>query len=302
MSNCKEDVYKRQALVAAKQTNSAPVHKITIIPRTSGALGYTMQVEEDERYLLTKEEAMARIATLTGGRAAEELIFNSSTTGAANDIEKATKLARAMVTRYGMSEEFGMVALETVTNPYLGGDTTLTCSSETAAAVDKAVIEIIRKAHATAVNILKDNMDKLHELARHPVSYTHLNIMYIEYIIYRYCFLAISINKEAGMDIRQFQDLMWELFRSISHGINGTVRLIADSKGITMTQMRILVELKHRGESPVGDLALAVDSAPGNTSAMCKTLEKKGDVYKRQPKKPKFVKHKIVIIIIGTGV
>ncbi|NLO66910.1 MAG: cell division protein FtsH, partial [Firmicutes bacterium] len=155
------------ALVAAKQTNSAPVHKITIIPRTSGALGYTMQVEEDERYLLTKEEAMARIATLTGGRAAEELIFNSSTTGAANDIEKATKLARAMVTRYGMSEEFGMVALETVTNPYLGGDTTLTCSSETAAAVDKAVIEIIRKAHATAVNILKDNMDKLHELARH---------------------------------------------------------------------------------------------------------------------------------------
>lgn len=155
------------ALVAAKQTNSAPVHKITIIPRTSGALGYTMQVEEDERYLLTKEEAMARIATLTGGRAAEELIFNSSTTGAANDIEKATKLARAMVTRYGMSEEFGMVALETVTNPYLGGDTTLTCSSETAAAVDKAMIEIIRKAHATAVNILKDNMDKLHELARH---------------------------------------------------------------------------------------------------------------------------------------
>lgn len=154
------------ALVAAKQTNSAPVHKITIIPRTSGALGYTMQVEEGERYLMSKEDAMARIATLTGGRAAEELIFNSSTTGAANDIEQATRLARAMVTRYGMTEKFGMVALETVSNPYLGGDTTLTCSSETAAEIDQAVIEIIKKAHETAINILKDNMDKLHELAR----------------------------------------------------------------------------------------------------------------------------------------
>lgn len=154
------------ALVAAKQTNSAPVTKITIIPRTSGALGYTMQVEEDERYLMSKEDAMARIATITGGRAAEELIFNSATTGAANDIEQATKLARAMITRYGMSEQFGMVALETVSNPYLGGDSMLTCSSETAAEVDKAVIALIKQAHETAINILKDNLDKLHELAR----------------------------------------------------------------------------------------------------------------------------------------
>ena len=123
------------ALVAAKQSNSAPVHKITIVPRTSGALGYTMQVEEDERYLLSKEEAMARLATITGGRAAEELIFNTATTGAANDIEQATRLARAMVTRYGMSDKFGMIALETMTNPYLGEDTTMTCSSETAAEV-----------------------------------------------------------------------------------------------------------------------------------------------------------------------
>ncbi|NMB00738.1 MAG: ATP-dependent zinc metalloprotease FtsH [Firmicutes bacterium] len=154
------------ALVAAKQSNSAPVHKITIIPRTSGALGYTMQVEEDERYLMSKKDAMARLATITGGRAAEELVFNSATTGAANDIEQATRLARAMVTRYGMTDKFGMIALETVSNPYLGGDTTLTCSGETAAEVDKAVIEIIKKAHETAIDILKDNMDKLHELAR----------------------------------------------------------------------------------------------------------------------------------------
>jgi cell division protease FtsH len=154
------------ALVAAKQSNSAPVHKITIVPRTSGALGYTMQVEEDERYLLSKEEAMARLATITGGRAAEELIFNTATTGAANDIEQATRLARAMVTRYGMSDKFGMIALETMTNPYLGEDTTMTCSSETAAEVDKAVMEIINKAHERAIDILKDNMDKLHELAR----------------------------------------------------------------------------------------------------------------------------------------
>lgn len=154
------------ALVAAKQTNSAPVTKITIIPRTSGALGYTMQVEEDERYLMSKEDAMARIATITGGRAAEELVFKSATTGAANDIEQATKLARAMITRYGMSDQFGMVAFETVSNPYLGGDSMLTCSSETAAEIDKAVIGLIKKAHETAINILKDNMDKLHELAR----------------------------------------------------------------------------------------------------------------------------------------
>jgi cell division protease FtsH len=154
------------ALVAAKQNNSAPVHKITIIPRTSGALGYTMQVEEDERYLMSKEEVMARIATITAGRAAEELIFNSVTTGAANDIEQATNLARAMVTRYGMSEKFGMVALETVANPYLGEKSSLTCSSETAAEIDKAVIELINRGHETAINILKDNLDKLHELAQ----------------------------------------------------------------------------------------------------------------------------------------
>ncbi|HPT83420.1 MAG TPA: ATP-dependent zinc metalloprotease FtsH, partial [Limnochordia bacterium] len=155
------------ALVAAKQTNSAPVHKITIIPRTSGALGYTLQLEEDDRYLLTREEAFARLATLTGGRAAEELVFNTATTGAANDIEQATRLARAMVTRYGMSDKFGMVALETLTNPYLGEDTAMVCSSETAAEVDRAVMELINKAHERAISILKDNADKLHELARH---------------------------------------------------------------------------------------------------------------------------------------
>ena len=154
------------ALVAAKQSDSAPVTKITIIPRTSGALGYTMQVEENERHLMSKQDAMSKIATITGGRAAEELIFNTSTTGAANDIEQATKLARAMVTRYGMSDQFGMVALETLSNPYLGGDSSLTCSSETAAEIDKAVIELIKRGHETAINVLKDNVDKLHELAR----------------------------------------------------------------------------------------------------------------------------------------
>ncbi len=154
------------ALVAAKQSNSAPVTKITIVPRTSGALGYTMQVEEDERHLMSKEDAMNRIATLTGGRAAEELIFNTATTGAANDIEQATKLARAMVTRYGMSERFGMVAFETLSNPYLGGDSSMNCSSETSAEIDKEVIRIVKQGHETAISILKDNMDKLHELSR----------------------------------------------------------------------------------------------------------------------------------------
>ena len=153
------------ALVAAKQKNSAPVHKITIIPRTSGALGYTMQVDEGEKFLLSKEEALARIATLTGGRSAEELIFNTCTSGASNDIEKATQLARAMVTRYGMSENFDMMALETVNNQYLGGDTSLACSSETAARVDEEVKELIKKAHLNAVKILSDNIEKLHELA-----------------------------------------------------------------------------------------------------------------------------------------
>ena len=155
------------ALVAAKQKNSAPVHKITIIPRTSGALGYTMQVDEGEKFLLSKEEAFARIATLTGGRSAEELIFNTCTSGASNDIEKATQLARAMVTRYGMSENFDMMALETVNNQNLGGDTSLACSSETAARVDEEVKELIKKAHLNAVKILSDNIEKLHELAHY---------------------------------------------------------------------------------------------------------------------------------------
>jgi cell division protease FtsH len=153
------------ALVAAKQTESAPVHKITIVPRTSGALGYTMQVEEGERNLMSKEEAFNKIATLTGGRAAEELVFNSITTGASNDIEQATKIARAMVTRFGMSENFGMTALETVTNQYLGGDTSLACSAETAAKIDAEVVSIIKNAHAKAREILKENQGKLKELA-----------------------------------------------------------------------------------------------------------------------------------------
>lgn len=155
------------ALVAAKQKNSAPVHKITIIPRTSGALGYTMQVDEGEKVLMSKEEALARIATLTGGRSAEELIFNSCTSGASNDIEQATKLARAMVTRYGMSGSFDMIALETVNNPYLGSDTSLACSPETAAKIDDEVNKIVKTQHEKAVRILSENIDKLHELARY---------------------------------------------------------------------------------------------------------------------------------------
>ncbi|MEY8355764.1 ATP-dependent zinc metalloprotease FtsH [Lachnospiraceae bacterium 54-53] len=155
------------ALVAASQNHSAPVHKITIIPRTSGALGYTMQVDEEERHLLTKEAALSKIATFTGGRAAEELIFQTVTSGAANDIEQATKIARAMVTRYGMTDEFDMVALETVTNQYLGGDTSLACSPETARQIDDAVIRIVREQHQKALKILKDNMEKLHEIAEY---------------------------------------------------------------------------------------------------------------------------------------
>ena len=153
------------ALVAAKQKSSAPVHKITIVPRTSGALGYTMQVDEDEKFLMTKEEALARIATFAGGRSAEELVFNSCTSGASNDIEQATKIARAMVTRFGMSNTFDMIALETVTNQYLGGDTSLTCSPETAAKIDAEVNNIVKTAHQKAIQILKDNIGKLHELA-----------------------------------------------------------------------------------------------------------------------------------------
>lgn len=155
------------ALVAAKQKDSAPVHKITIVPRTSGSLGYTMQLDEEEQLLLSKEEALNKIATYTGGRVAEEIIFNSITTGASNDIEMSTKIARAMVTRYGMSDEFGMMALETVDNPYLGGDASLTVSAETAAKVDRVVMEIISSAHARAKKILEDNIEVLHTAAKY---------------------------------------------------------------------------------------------------------------------------------------
>lgn len=155
------------ALVAACQSDSAPVHKITIIPRTSGALGYTMQVEEEEKLLMTKEQAYNKIATLTGGRAAEELIFGTYTSGASNDIEQATKLARAMVTRLGMSRKFDMMALETLNNQYLGGDTSLTCANGTAEQIDQEVLAIIKSSHEKAINLLKENMDKLHELAHY---------------------------------------------------------------------------------------------------------------------------------------
>ncbi len=155
------------ALVAAMQSDSAPVHKITIIPRTSGALGYTMQVDEGEKFLMSREEAFARIATLTGGRSAEELVFNTCTSGASNDIEKATRLARAMITCYGMSDKFDMVALETVNNQYLGGDTSLACSPETATLIDDEVKNIIKSAHEKAIRILSENSNKLHELAHY---------------------------------------------------------------------------------------------------------------------------------------
>ncbi len=155
------------ALVAAKLNHTAPVHKITIIPRTSGALGYTLQIDEGDRVLLNKEQALARIATYMGGRAAEELIFNTATTGAANDIEKSTKLARDMVTRYGMSEEFGMMALETINNQYLGGDSSLLVSSETAARIDAEVEKILKASYREAYSILEENKEKLHELAKY---------------------------------------------------------------------------------------------------------------------------------------
>ena len=158
------------ALVAAKQTNSAPVQKITIIPRTSGALGYTLQVDEGNHYLMNKEELENKIATLTGGRAAEEVAFGSVTTGASNDIEQATKLARAMITRYGMSDDFDMVAMETVQNQYLGGDTSLACSAETQAKIDEKVVELVKQQHEKAVQILTENREKLDELAAHLCS------------------------------------------------------------------------------------------------------------------------------------
>ena len=153
------------ALVAARQTNSAPVQKITIVPRTSGALGYTMQVEEGDHYLMSREEIENKIATFTGGRAAEEVAFGSVTTGASNDIEQATKLARAMISRYGMSEDFDMVAMETVTNQYLGGDTSLACSAETQSKIDQQVIALVKKQHEKALGILRENREKLDELA-----------------------------------------------------------------------------------------------------------------------------------------
>ena len=155
------------ALVAAKQTDSAPVHKITIIPRTSGALGYTMQVDEQEHFLMSKEELENKIATFTGGRAAEELIFHSITTGASNDIEQATKIARGMISRYGMSDEFDMVAMESMSNQYLGGDSSLSCSFETQTLLDKKVVELVRRQHEKAYKILQDNIEKLHELAKY---------------------------------------------------------------------------------------------------------------------------------------
>ena len=155
------------ALVAAMQTHSAPVQKITIVPRTSGALGYTMQVEEGNHYLMSKTEMENKIATLTGGRAAEEVVFHSVTTGASNDIEQATKLARAMITRYGMSDDFDMVALETVNNQYLGGDASLACSAETQTKIDQRVVELVKAQHEKAVNILTENRAKLDELAQY---------------------------------------------------------------------------------------------------------------------------------------
>lgn len=151
--------------MAAKQSNSAPVQKITIVPRTSGALGYTMQVEEGNHYLMSQEELENKIATLTGGRAAEELVFHSASTGASNDIEQATKLARSMITRYGMSKDFDMVAMETVTNQYLGGDSSLSCSMETQTEIDRQVVELVKKQHEKAEKILEENRTKLNELA-----------------------------------------------------------------------------------------------------------------------------------------
>ena len=155
------------ALVAALQTNSAPVQKITIIPRTSGALGYTMQVDEGEHYLMSKTEIENNIATFTGGRAAEEIIFKEITTGASNDIEQATKLAKAMVSRFGMTDKFGMVAMETMNNQYLGGDTSLTCSAETQTKIDEMVVNIVETQHDKAKKLLEDNIMKLHEISKY---------------------------------------------------------------------------------------------------------------------------------------
>ena len=183
------------ALVAAKQTDSAPVHKITIIPRTSGALGYTMQVDEQEHFLMTKEELENKIATFTGGRAAEELIFHSITTGASNDIEQATKIARAMISRYGMSDDFDMVAMENVSNQYLGGDASLTCSFETQTLLDKKVVELVRRVHEKATKILTDNIGKLHEIAKY--LYEHETLTGEEFL---------KILNEAPVEIENTQE------------------------------------------------------------------------------------------------
>ena len=183
------------ALVAAKQTDSAPVHKITIIPRTSGALGYTMQVDEQEHFLMSKEELENKIATFTGGRAAEELIFHSITTGASNDIEQATKIARAMISRYGMSDDFDMVAMENVSNQYLGGDASLTCSFETQTLLDKKVVELVRREHEKATKILTDNIGKLHEIAKY--LYEHETITGEE---------LMKILNEAPVEIEDTQE------------------------------------------------------------------------------------------------
>ena len=183
------------ALVAAKQTDSAPVHKITIIPRTSGALGYTMQVEEGEHFLMNKTEMENKIATFTGGRAAEELIFHSITTGASNDIEQATKIARAMISRYGMSDDFDMVAMENVSNQYLGGDASLTCSFETQTLLDKKVVELVRREHEKATKILTDNIGKLHEIAKY--LYEHETITGEEFM---------KILNEAPVEIENTQE------------------------------------------------------------------------------------------------
>ena len=183
------------ALVAAKQTDSAPVHKITIIPRTSGALGYTRQVDEQEHFLMSKEELENKIATFTGGRAAEELIFHSITTGASNDIEQATKIARAMISRYGMSDDFDMVAMENVSNQYLGGDASLTCSFETQTLLDKKVVELVRREHEKATKILTDNIGKLHEIAKY--LYEHETITGEEFM---------KILNEAPVEIEDTQE------------------------------------------------------------------------------------------------
>ena len=183
------------ALTSALQKDAEPVQKITIIPRTSGALGYTMQVDEQEHFLMTKEELENKIATFTGGRAAEELIFHSITTGASNDIEQATKIARAMISRYGMSDDFDMVAMENVSNQYLGGDASLTCSFETQTLLDKKVVELVRREHEKATKILTDNIGKLHEIAKY--LYEHETITGEEFM---------KILNEAPVEIENTQE------------------------------------------------------------------------------------------------